>query len=305
MDESLSARGAFVTTTRGLDRSSPPMRLFEKAKRFGVWNPSTLDLTQDKQDWANMTPDEQRLILHLTSLFQGGEEAVTLDLLPLIMTIASEGRIEEEMFLTTFLWEEAKHTDFFSRFLEEVTGQVNEALSAFHSDPYRAIFYEALPEALQALRFDQSPKAQVRASVVYNMIVEGMLAETGYHAYFQMLERNDLMPGLREGIRLLKQDESRHIAYGIYLISRLVVDDENLWAYAAETMTNHSMQAMAVVSDIFAQYDPVPFGLQESEFMGYAMMQYQKRFARIEKAQGSGMDELRRLTSKVIDEDDA
>ena len=51
-------------------------------------------------------------MLHLTSLFQAGEEAVTLDLLPLIRAIAQEGRIEEEMYLTTFLWEEAKHVDF-------------------------------------------------------------------------------------------------------------------------------------------------------------------------------------------------
>jgi ribonucleoside-diphosphate reductase beta chain len=32
------------------------------------------------------------------------------------MVIAQEGRLEEEMFLTSFLWEEAKHVEFFSRF---------------------------------------------------------------------------------------------------------------------------------------------------------------------------------------------
>ncbi len=37
----------------------------------------------------------------LSALFQAGEEAVTLDLLPLIMVIAQEGRPEEEMFLTS------------------------------------------------------------------------------------------------------------------------------------------------------------------------------------------------------------
>lgn len=35
-------------------------------------------------------------------MFQAGEESVTLDLLPLIQVIAGEGRIEEEMFLTSF-----------------------------------------------------------------------------------------------------------------------------------------------------------------------------------------------------------
>ncbi|MEZ4766638.1 MAG: hypothetical protein R3C26_26625 [Calditrichia bacterium] len=34
------------------------------------------------------------------------------DLLPLMMVIAKEGRIEEEMFLTTFLWEEPNTLSF-------------------------------------------------------------------------------------------------------------------------------------------------------------------------------------------------
>ena len=105
----------FVTTTRGLQRQTPPMRLFEKAKRFGIWNPSELDFHHDIQDWQNFTDQERTVILHLTSMFQAGEEAVTLNLLPLIQVIALEGRIEEEMYLTTFLFEEAKHTDFFRR----------------------------------------------------------------------------------------------------------------------------------------------------------------------------------------------
>jgi ribonucleoside-diphosphate reductase beta chain len=213
-------RDSFATTTRGLHRDSPPMRLFEKAKRFGIWNPADIDLRQDAADWQHMTDDERRLILHLTTLFQAGEEAVTLDLLPLIETIAAEGRLEEEMFLTTFLFEEAKHVDFFARFLEEVAGTGDgpqRDLSHFHTENYRAIFYEALPAVLGRLREDRSPEAQIRASVTYNMIVEAVLAETGYHAYYAVLDRHNILPGTREGIVHLQQDESRHIAYGLYL----------------------------------------------------------------------------------------
>ena len=114
---------SFATTEIGLDRSSPPLRLYEKAKKYGVWNPTDIDLTQDQHDWQALQADEKDLLWRLTAMFQAGEEAVTLDLLPLIMVIAKEGRLEEEMFLTTFLFEEAKHTDFFNRFLDEVTGK--------------------------------------------------------------------------------------------------------------------------------------------------------------------------------------
>ncbi len=78
-----------------------------------------------------------------------GEEAATLDLLPLLMVVAQEGRIEEEMFLTTFLFEEAKHTEFF-RLLLDAIGETGD-LSHFHSATYRKIFYEILPEAMNRL----------------------------------------------------------------------------------------------------------------------------------------------------------
>lgn len=286
---------SFVTTSRGLRREAPAMRLFEKAKRLGVWNPSDIDFTQDTADWQRLTADEKDILLNLTSLFQAGEEAVTLDLLPLIMTVAAEGRLEEELFLTTFLFEEAKHTDFFHRFLVEVAQVSSFELSRYHLPNYRALFYEALPQALQQLRHDASPAAQVRASVTYNMVVEGMLAETGYHAYFTVLEKHNILPGTRQGIYLLKQDESRHIAYGIYLLSRLVAADAGLWDVVEETMNELLLPAMAIIGDVFAQYDPAPFGLVEMDFVEFAMGQFEKRIERLERARGASLAEIERV----------
>ena len=299
----------FATTTYGLRRDAPAMRLFEKAKRLGIWNPSDIDLSRDRADWLRLADDERDILLRLTAMFQAGEEAVTLDLLPLIMAIAAEGRIEEEMFLTSFLFEEAKHTDFFGRWLSEVAtadaGAAPGDLSRYHSDNYRVVFYHALPAALGALQTDRSAAAQVRAAVTYNMIVEGMLAETGYHAYFTVLERADLMPGTRRGIGLLKQDESRHIAYGIYLLSRLVAEDAALWEVLEEQMNALLPAALGVIGDVFAAYDPVPFGLLEEDFIDYGLAQFQKRVGRLERARGLSLAEVMRTTNSVIERDDA
>lgn len=293
---------SFATTTRGLNRDLPPMRLYEKAKKLGVWNPSDIDLSKDKQDWADFTDEEKDLCLLLLSMFVAGEEAVTLDLLPLIQAIAEEGRIEEEMFLTTFLFEEAKHTDFFRRFMDEVAfpspSKVGSDLTRFHGDNYRELFYNSLPEALNALRSDPSPASQIRASVTYNMIVEGVLAETGYQAFFTMLERNDLLPGLRKGISLLKQDESRHIAYGVYLLSRLMAEHPDEWGNLQMQMNMLLPSAIGVIGDAFARYKVVPFGLKEEDFVNYAMGQFSKRFERLEKARGASLDEINRVAKE-------
>lgn len=301
---------SFATVTRGLNRALPPMRLYERAKKLGVWNPSEIDFSQDQADWAALTADEKDLLWRLLGMFVSGEEAVTLDLLPLIRVIAAEGRIEEEMYLTTFLFEEAKHTDFFRRFLDEVAmfsppASEGAGLARYHGESYRRIFYEALPQALLALERDASPAAQARASVTYNMVVEGVLAETGYHAFFTALQRRNLMPGLRKGISLLKQDESRHIAYGVYLLSRLTAEHPEVWDDLQTQMNALLPDAVGVISDAFAAYEVVPFGLVEADFIEYAMNQFSKRIERLEKARGASLEEINRVTHSVIERDDA
>ncbi len=291
---------SFATTTRGLNRELPPMRLYEKAKKLGIWNPTDIDLTKDKQDWAGFTDEEKDLCLLLLSMFVAGEEAVTLDLLPLIQVVAQEGRLEEEMYLTTFLFEEAKHTDFFRRFMDEVA-EAGMDLSRYHGDNYRQLFYESLPDALNALRSDPSPATQIRASVTYNMVVEGVLAETGYQAFFTMLERNNLLPGLRKGISLLKQDESRHIAYGVYLLSRLIAENPQEWDNLQMQMNTLLPSAIGVIGDAFARYEIVPFGLKEEDFVNYAMSQFSKRFERLEKAKGASLDEINKVARETED----
>lgn len=271
----------FQTVERALDRESLPMRLYEKAKRLGVWNPSDIDFTRDRAEWPTLTELEREALLQTTSLFVAGEEAVTLDLLPLVLAIAREGRLEEELYLTTFLFEEGKHTQFFRRFLDEVGGSP-AGLARYHGESYRQLFEVELPQAMNALLNDSSPAAQVRASVTYNLIVEGVLAETGYHSYFTALEERRLMPGLRDGLRLIKQDEARHIAYGVHLLTRLVSADPALWEIVEERMGALLPFALGVVEEGFARYgERSPFGLEKDDIAAFAASQFQARYERI------------------------
>lgn len=288
----MSDRTFQTTSERGLDYDLLPMRLWDKAKRVGIWNPADIDFSRDRADWSNLEPLEREVILHLTSMFQAGEESVTLDLLPLIRVIARQGYLEEEIYLTSFLWEEAKHVEVFRRFLDEVAPESGD-LSGFHGPNYRTIFYEALPEALLRLDSDESPEAIARASVTYNLIVEGVLAETGYHAYYTILEQNSLMPGMRTAVGHLKSDESRHLAYGVFLLSRLCAEHgEPVWEAIDGQMNRLMPAALGTVSEIFDRYDRMPFGLSIDDFTGFAMMQFQKRYARIEKARGASLQEI-------------
>jgi ribonucleoside-diphosphate reductase beta chain len=289
----ISTRREFHSSSaRGLRQDLPPMRLWHKAKKLGTWDPADIDFTQDMRDWKRLDDGQKDLLLRLTSLFVAGEESVTLDLLPLVQVIAGEGRIEEEMYLTSFLWEEAKHVDAFRRFLDEVAGSRAE-LGGYHGPTYSWIFYEELPRSMNRLRDDPSPAAQAEASVTYNLIVEGVLAETGYHSYYSMLRRNELMPGMQKMVDLIKRDESRHLAYGVYLLSRLLAEHgDAVWEVIERRMGELLGPAIEITNELFACYDVMPFGLKLEEFVEYSTGQFQKRMARIESVRGMSLEQV-------------
>ncbi|GHO58657.1 R2-like ligand-binding oxidase [Ktedonobacter robiniae] len=279
-------------TSRGLRHDIWPMRLYHKAKKLGTWNPRDIDLTQDREDWLRLPEERKERLRGLILGFQVGEEAVTLDLLPLVLTMAREGRLEEEMFLTTFLWEEAKHTEFFRRMLDEVLEEHEDLNQVRGVTNERDVFSEELPSVMNRLLTDPSPENQVRASVLYNMIVEGVLAETGYYTYSRELSASKMMPGLLQGIQLIKRDESRHIAYGVFLISRLVAHDKSLWPLVEERMHSY-FDAITRAQD----HNEAP-----EDIRAYAKQQFEKRLARIARAREQSVEQIYQQSSDEVTE---
>lgn len=294
----MSERKILTTSNRGLLEDSFPFRLYQKAKRLGTWNPADIDFRQDTKDWLKLNSEQQQDILRLISQFQAGEEAVTLDLLPLIMAVAKEGRLEEEMFLTTFLFEEAKHTEFFRLVLNAI-GEKGE-LSHFHTKTYKKIFYEILPDAMDRLVTDQSPEAIAEASTVYNMFVEGVLAETGYYSFYQALESLNLMPGLLEGIGNLKRDESRHIGYGTFLLQRLICEIPHLFDFVARKIAELTPLAIQLNQEGIGGREVSAFGGDPEEVMNFTYKQLSVRMEILARAKGKKIEEIYRLTESDV-----
>jgi ribonucleoside-diphosphate reductase beta chain len=78
-----------------------------------------------------------------------------------------------------------------------------------------------------------------------------------------------------------------------------------LFDIAQAKMNELLMPAVGVINEIFAQYDPVPIGLQVDDFVGYAMMQFQKRMGRIEAAKGASLADVMQVTHQAIENNDA
>ena len=292
---------------RGIDFTSIPMRLFQKSKKLGIWNPFDLDFSQDKLDWPTLDERHQINIKSLSTLFLAGEEGVTLDLLPLIMRVAKNGWLEEEIYLTSFLWEEAKHAEFFRRWFSEVP-EITTDLHEHLGPNYRRIFFDELPTTMNRLIEDDSREALVEALVTYNMIVEGTLAETGYWSYSRMLERGRYMPGLAAGLKLIQRDESRHIRFGIYLLQRLVNEDPRLWETLQAKMFALLPIAIGVSTDNLEtfeeQFGEGNFLIPPEETQVYMQTQFQKRVNALSRARQQSLAELEQEVAAEIEEDE-
>jgi ribonucleoside-diphosphate reductase beta chain len=276
----------------GLNWDSLPLKLFAGGNAK-FWNPADIDFSHDRDDWERLSDAERDYATRLCAEFIAGEEAVTEDIAPFMSAMRAEGRLGDEMYLTQFAFEEAKHTQVFRMWLDAVG--VTEDLHHYLDDlpTYRTIFYEELPECLGALSADPSPAAQVRASVTYNHIVEGMLALTGYYGWHKICVERGILPGMQELVRRIGDDERRHMAWGTYTCRRHVAADDANWTVFEDRMNALMPLGLRLTEEGFALYgDQMPFGLSAEEFLQYAADKGMRRFGTISSARGRPLGEI-------------
>ena len=121
-------------------------QLYTNSKRL-AWDPAAIDLSRDAADWALMrrdfaTEDYARQMHQLCAFFHAGEESVTSTLAPLLGAVARlKLGVDIECYLTSQIYEEAKHFEFFTRYFHEVLGEETASLLG-----YRVTEIETMPD---------------------------------------------------------------------------------------------------------------------------------------------------------------
>jgi ribonucleoside-diphosphate reductase beta chain len=285
-DRDVVPRPGFISLQAGgLDWEALPLRLFRKGNAK-FWNPDTIDFTQDAEDWQRLPEVAREAFTGLCAMFLAGEEAVTHDLQPFISTMADEGRFGDEMYLTQFCFEEARHVQVFRRWLDAVGITADLSACVADNPGYQAIFCSALPESLAALRTDPSPANQVRASATYNQVIEGTLALTGYFAWNRVCTKFDIFPGMREIITRIGDDERRHMAWGTHTCRRHVADDSANWDIARRRIRELMPHALRQIRHATEPYPEDVFGLATRELLSYALDRSRRRLGAIRSALG-------------------
>jgi len=182
----------------------------------GTWDPDDYDFQQDVEDWDALAETERNVFLATASGFYEGEEDVTRTLAPYMVALDALDDetvpfdpVQEEIFLSQQVYEEAKHTDFFSRYYEEVVGTQNtDQFLLREGDQYETEdLYEQGEDLLAVVR--EGTQRELRhtlglAYLNYMGILEGQRARGGYMAFDQMcqskaddLGHDEFLPGSR------------------------------------------------------------------------------------------------------------
>jgi ribonucleoside-diphosphate reductase beta chain len=104
----------------------------------------------------------------------------------------------------------------------------------------------------------------------------------------------DLLPGMQEFVGLVQRDESRHVAYGVFLLSRLVVEHgDPVWATIEDRMNALLPLVLDHIQATLSVYEaPLPFGVTLDQFLEIGSAQFEKRLQRIEQARSQSLEEV-------------
>ena len=307
MDKSYAAQNR----DRQVDVSQQSYRYYRNAVERH-WDPYDIDFSEDADriiemvdEWGVASLERLRGSLRA---FGAGEEAVTEDLVPLAHSM---NRIEDEMFLTTQMYEEAKHTDLFDRYWSEVIHDVEGRLGLERSsitdfEDYNEDYFELFERnerAQNRLLEENTPLNRAKALAHYHLVIEGIAAQTGYFALHSLYGSDQVpempvLPGFAEGFSKIRRDEGRHVGFGMWKLKQMVssgeVDPQELHSVVNDLVP--LVKSITAPEEIDPSFEELP-SLDPEVIREYATSKHMTRMQQIVNASEEipDVDELTRI----------
>ncbi|HKF74819.1 MAG TPA: hypothetical protein VKF59_01645 [Candidatus Dormibacteraeota bacterium] len=271
---------------RGLENMPSYLDLYRRWERQ-QWAVSDLDFEPDRLAWQEASDLDRQATLWSRRLFFNGEERVTATLAPFVWAAP---RPEIEIFLSTQMVDEARHTVFFDRWWREVVGTDRDDLAGLleivrpeASEGYNTLFYDRLPSVAQ--RMATNPRdvdAFIEGVTIYHIVVEATLALTGQRFELEALrEQGHTSSGFYQGFTAVARDESRHVSFGIKVLQEAVREDPDRFAPLIQRTL---IECLPLISGTIEPPDPryiTEYGHTQDEILEFAMNSLNRRLRAI------------------------
>ena len=243
-----------------------PRELYRIAKQLGMWDPAAISLVQDQSDFSTLSADQREQLTKICALFYEGEVSVADTLAWFLLAMPDPDR---RMYLSTHVFEEVKHAEFFERYFKEVLGEVNT--TAYLVAESRSVLMEGLRERGESMgramisgNAQELDRALTLFAAHYMGIIEGVMAQAAYEYVGEMLTSANLFPGLLEAIRLIRSDEGRHLIHGMDYLRQQLAEHLEYRAPVKELFLDN-IKNMTVWTQ--AVFEPNPFCLDRERMM--------------------------------------
>ena len=271
---------------RGIENMPSYMDLYRRWEAQ-QWAVSDLDFSLDRQDWLESSDLDRKATLWSHRLFFNGEERVTATLAPFVWAAPTP---EMEIFLSTQMVDEARHTVFFEKWWREVAGtdarnltQLLVEIRPEANEGYNELFYDRLPATAQRLASNPNDfDAFVEGVTLYHIIIEATIALTGQRFELEAMREQGLTDrGFYRGFTAVARDESRHVNFGIKFLQEAVRKDPQRFAPIIQRTL---VECLPLISGTLDPPDPryvTEYGHTESEIVQYAFDSLNKRLQAI------------------------
>ena len=272
----------------GADRGE--VNLLTYAQLYSLWERQQwavqdIDFTQDRIDWHERIPPEERFqrMYGLSSFFIG-EQRVAAELGPMMRACPQE---DMRIFLCTQIADEARHVQFFNAFYDQVGVLESDNLqdrlaetSKHLNENFGVLFDEMLKSRVDRLAAEpEDTETLVEAVTLYHMVIEGMLALTGQHFIISYNEEVGTLPGFVEGFNNVARDEHRHVAFGARFLREMAQQDERYRDAIQRTLVECGPAADAVLTPPWYEEggEEDLFGVDIEETRAFAMKALERR----------------------------
>jgi ribonucleotide reductase beta subunit family protein with ferritin-like domain len=198
-----------------------PLRRIYLAGARSPWDPNEISFEADRAVWRRLASPSLRSELGSFLVQFGVGELTGVDLLAPMLLRAPE--LESVMCLAGQVAEEARHLEFFTRARREMVGEEGGPLG---SEEILLGSVHELEARLgrRLLEGGASEEDWLRAILLYHVLVEGVIGYSTLDRIVRRLKaRPELFPGLLDGASAVLRDERRHIAFGLVIMRRAIV----------------------------------------------------------------------------------